>query len=306
VFPIAVGLFLTSFGALELHNATVVQIPKWTAPYGFLVFTSQEAVITEWSVALEGVTIDDNSGVARLVVEFSMMNISSSYEEVVGVQVPYSVEIRNAVVNELDNKTDSWVPLEVTDTQATRVENNTSLAYLKFFPSTLATRYFLLYLEFDWNGFLIKEEFSSYSIMIPICVRDIANVHSVLLGYFPNIHAYSGRFLGKTIVGVNLPGGIEVKRINPLPTAEVVQTGREVRFLSWEFTMPEVERWWKHVGPDLATVTVSFEVREKTESRNRLLFDSGLYMGLGIGLLISGLHEALKCVMEIRKGTAIP
>ncbi|MDH5451460.1 MAG: hypothetical protein OEX77_11315 [Candidatus Bathyarchaeota archaeon] len=46
---------------------------------------------------------------------------------------------------------------------------------------------------------------------------------------------------------------------------------------------------------------VEFEVNRLSEMRGRLLFDSGLYMGLGVGLFFSGIHEALKVVGELRK-----
>ena len=58
------------------------------------------------------------------------------------------------------------------------------------------------------------------------------------------------------------------------------------------------EQW-----PTSDIVRVRFELMGESELQNRLLFESGLYLGLGIGLLISGLHEALKYVMETRRVT---
>ncbi len=48
-------------------------------------------------------------------------------------------------------------------------------------------------------------------------------------------------------------------------------------------------------------ITVSFELRSETELRNRLLFDAGLYMGLGVSLIFGGIHEALKIAMESKR-----
>ena len=46
---------------------------------------------------------------------------------------------------------------------------------------------------------------------------------------------------------------------------------------------------------------IEFAIPELSEQRDRLLYDSGLYMGLGVGLLFSGIHEALKVSGELDK-----
>jgi len=78
----------------DLYGATIVPIPKWEAPYGFLALTSLKAELSEWVLLLDEISVDCNGGVFRLWVFFSLENISSSGEEVVGFQVPYSAEIR--------------------------------------------------------------------------------------------------------------------------------------------------------------------------------------------------------------------
>jgi len=303
VFPIAAGLFLTSLGVLELHNATVVPIPKWTVPYGFLLFSSAKSELNELFVEFGKISVDDNFARMNIRLHFSAMNISSPDEEVVGVQVPYSsIEVFDAAVSGIDSE-GRTVQLDVTDRQVMAVGNNTSLAYLKFVASTGATHFNAVTVVYGlvWKGFIVREGFSSYSIMFPIGIVE-PSVHRAVREHFPNIQTYYGESLGNISVNLILPEGIEVKRIYPLPTTELVLAGGEPR-LYWEFTSIV---GLKTPSPLSETITVSFEVRKKTELHNRLLFDSGLYMGLGIGLLISGLHEALKHMMEIRKTTAIP
>jgi len=128
--------------------------------------------------------------------------------------------------------------------------------------------------------------------MLPISF--FQGIHSAVQEFSPDIRTYYGKSLGTTRIGVSVPQGSEVKRISPLPSEEIAQIGEEGRFVSWEFIIPVVEKLVKRLGPNVITITVSVEVREKTELRNRLLFDSGLYMSLGIGLIISGIHEAWK------------
>lgn len=45
---------------------------------------------------------------------------------------------------------------------------------------------------------------------------------------------------------------------------------------------------------------MSFEIPEKREVKERLIFDSGLYLGLGVSLILSGIYEALKIRAERR------
>jgi hypothetical protein len=46
---------------------------------------------------------------------------------------------------------------------------------------------------------------------------------------------------------------------------------------------------------------MSFENNVESELRDHLLFDSGLYMGLGVSLIFGGLYEAIKICTDIVK-----
>jgi len=144
-----------------------------------------------------------------------------------------------------------------------------------------------------WRDFIVREGFSSFSVTFPVSP---SMVHDVVRGLFPNVRVILGGLPGsKVSLHLSLPEGFEVRRTFPLPTTEFVWPEREGRWFTWELTV-------NPYGPlEMQSVIVSFDAREKIELRNRLFFDSGLYMGLGIGLIISGLHEALKYYMEIRK-----
>ncbi|MEM2112171.1 MAG: hypothetical protein QXX08_09920 [Candidatus Bathyarchaeia archaeon] len=52
--------------------------------------------------------------------------------------------------------------------------------------------------------------------------------------------------------------------------------------------------------PTSDIIRIRFELLGESELRNRLHFDSGLYLGLDIGLVISGIHEALKFITEAK------
>jgi hypothetical protein len=47
--------------------------------------------------------------------------------------------------------------------------------------------------------------------------------------------------------------------------------------------------------------TMNFENNVEAELRDHLLFDSGLYMGLGVSLIFGGLFEAIKIGTDIAR-----
>jgi len=288
VFPIGVGLFLTALGAHNLREASVVSIPKWSAPFGFLVFTTFEAEWEGGQVVMYDIDLDANRARGKITADFFVRGISSPDEAVVGFQIPYSVEIPDLGISGSGDE-GKPVPLRITDWQVLAIGNNTSLAYIRFVPSPEATRYSVRFAPI-WRDFIVREGFSSFSVTFPVSPR----VHDVVRGLFPNACVILGMWGSKVNLHLSLPEGFEVRRTSPLPTTEFVWPEREGRWFTWDLTL--------NPGPfEMQSVTVSFDVREKMELRNRLFFNSGLYMGLGIGLIISGLHEALKYYMEIRK-----
>jgi len=68
VFPIVAGLFLTILGALELYNATVVPIPKWEAPYGFLLFSSAKSELKELFVEFEKISVETDENLPSVMI----------------------------------------------------------------------------------------------------------------------------------------------------------------------------------------------------------------------------------------------
>jgi hypothetical protein len=53
--------------------------------------------------------------------------------------------------------------------------------------------------------------------------------------------------------------------------------------------------------PSLDELVVYFELSSEVDQRNRYLYESGIYTGLGVSLLFSGVYEALKALEESKK-----
>lgn len=84
--------------------------------------------------------------------------------------------------------------------------------------------------------------------------------------------------------------------IRRLQRKQYLQGGESKDFF-WGFGSREIEEWlaaeWRDETAS-AAFSVSFELPEKREVKERLIFDSGLYLGLGVSLILSGIYEALK------------
>jgi hypothetical protein len=70
--------------------------------------------------------------------------------------------------------------------------------------------------------------------------------------------------------------------------------------LTWELSH-KGEIMGKEVAPSLDEVVAYFEISSKAEQRNSSLYGAGIFTGLGVSLLFSGVYEALKTVEESRK-----
>jgi hypothetical protein len=115
-------------------------------------------------------------------------------------------------------------------------------------------------------------------------------------------------------LSIQLGDDCEVRRIYPLPSEEKVIGPPHIRDPSplpggrtiecgpdqLKFRISEYDAGaLNFIVSEL--ITVSFELRSETELRNRLLFDTGLYMDLGVSLVFGGIHEALKIAAELKR-----
>jgi hypothetical protein len=157
------------------------------------------------------------------------------------------------------------------------------------------------YMRFASRGFMSKQGFSTYNLVLSIS-KSRASAHETVFDSCPNACTYYGKDL-TLLVAVTVPQGCEVRRTQPSPSGEHVFVpeehvpGYSSTRLIW-YNLPEFGSM-EYVHPASESLTVSIENVSESELRNRLLFDSGLYMGLGVGLIFSGIYEVLKFAPEV-------
>jgi len=314
VFPIALGLSLTGLGVFRMIQASEKPVSRPLAPYGILGFSSEKCEYFDLNIGLYYFDLKRN-----LVRGFFASHLwlpafeesNSSHEVVFGLQIPYQVEIQQdsvrgemVYVSATNPTTKERMTVEISEKKTMFSEaNQTSIFYVRFMTLPRVGAYDID-VWFNWKDLVNRQSFSLYEIVVPFS----STTHNVAVQYFPQVRPLNHTGLN---LSIELPEGCEIRDTIPLPDREELSSQTSPskpgvfephRYLLWQFppnrVLLEGQLW-----PTSDIVRVRFELLGERELQGRLLFDSGLYLGLGVGLIISGIHEAIKYVIEARKKT---
>jgi hypothetical protein len=306
LFPLGAGLFLTVLGAAKLSEANIVPIKQWTTPYGFLVFSSTQLQSLESHVWIEGINIKDDTVICNIPFSFRLTNASSE-EQILGFQLPCTADFLTSMEPGESSFSingtigDDLVRVELVDEKAVLIgEEKISIVYARFVALQNVVDYSgRLYC--NSKGLTSRQGFSTYNMVFSIS-KSKPSAHESIFDYCPRAYTYYGKNL-TLLVGMTVPQGCEVRQMQPSPSGEHVFAPME--HVSGDFSTRLVWYNLSEFGsmefphPASESLTVSIESLAESELRNRLLFDSGLYMGLGVGLIFSGIHELLKVASEV-------
>ena len=307
IFPILIGALLAGWGTAKLGEANLVLAEQWNTPPGLLVFSSEQlsGAYVHVGAYLSRSHVEGNMVPAEVELMFGWDWGNPKYaipEEVtVGVQFPFG--ILNYRDFEIIEKREDEQPIPSTEKKVVVTEEegvSSSVFYVSFSPlQEHDWHWYSLGIAFDWEGALRRESFSLFTISLPV----VLGLEPEQLDYpyeqCPNVHyTYYGNNFELT-VGMEFPWDFEIKQSYPPTGIVTTEMGGDARNMFWE---PRIYPSDKRVGgKSLQMIMVEFEVTRLSETRDRLLFDSGLYMGLGVGLVFSGIHEALKIGAELKR-----
>lgn len=292
-FPLASGSFLFYLGADKLNQAYLPE-EQWTAPNGVLVFSSMQAQVSWAHLALQRIYVK-NSTAGEAWLDYAL-DLQPGYvpgEHIGGFQVPYSVESGNFTVTINSGQGDNQATILDQGSISVEEPAKATIVYSKFLVPA-GTVYCSLRLYFTWEGLFVREGFSSYSLMIPFANAN-ETVHSKVYECCPNAVALFDKVPFMVVIGI--PNDCEFKGSFPAPDVQEITTGKPQGNLVWYYNNTAT-RW---PMPSSNQFRVDFEVPSDAELRNRLFFDSGLYMGLGISLIFSGVYEGLKSAENMMK-----
>ena len=308
LFPLGAGLFLTVLGVAKLNEANIVPTKQWTTPHGFLVFSSTQLQNVESHVYIDGINIKDDTAICETTFSFKLTNASSE-EQILGFQLPYTADLQVPVepgessfcIN--GRKENDQVPVELADQRTILIEEKKiSIVYARFVALHDVVDY-SGNLHCASKGLTSKQGFSTYNLVFSIS-KSKPSAHKTVFDYCPKAYTYYGKDL-TLLVAITVPPGCEVRRTQPSPSGEHVFVPIEEKF---PLSPPSTRLVWynlsefgsmEYVHPASESLIVSFEYLAESELRNRLFFDSGLYMGLGVGLIFSGIHELFKVASEV-------
>ena len=304
IFPILMGTVLAGIGAVRLSEANLVPTEPWSTPYGLLVFSSVQldSATVHVGIIMARANLEENLVPTQLELNFDLGSYDkfkdAQEEIVIGFQFPF--QIADYQEFELDQR--DIQPLTPIEKEVMIVEDEvgvTSLFFVRFDTVIGEWQYYRLLLVFDWEGPIRQEGFSVFSIALPVTL----GLEPLQIDYpyerLPNMnYTYYADNLDMS-VGMEFPWDFEIKQSYPPTDTVITEWGGDSLSIYWE---PRISAEGKPVsGKHLQMIMVEFESSRLSETRDRLLFDSGLYMGLGVGLLFSGIHEALKVIGERRK-----
>lgn len=307
-FPIIAGSVLTTLGVGKFSEATIAIPPKAPSPYGILVFSSVYCELKEFSLYVWNMDIKNDVAAIQVRFKFDYLN-TSSRKQIFGIQVPFFAQLENTrahvpprrVFRALNESAGTSIDIEIANLTAIitgmQIEpesnrlleaNNTSIISFEFEALEGYSTYEGLF-WFLWEGFVIRQTFSTYDILVPFSMND-HGLFNVVYTYFPNAHIIYGDSLGPVTFGLSVPKE-SVKFLGAVPPPTSEELIIDEHNIGWyDFLVPShpIE------DPQSKLIRVSIQDTGLLDIRDRLLFDSGLYMGLGIGLLISGICEAIK------------
>ena len=282
LFPALMGLFLVNLGTGRLNEAYATPTKSWAMPYGFLIFSTmklQEGEMVEAHFWIDNISPRNGTVRDALIVWFARLAEPSVGEQVIGFQIPYvcrvsklTIQSQNRTFEALETRTMYQVDESMKEPSGMA---NTTLVYARFLSSPEVNEYFGD-LSFVWEGPVKREGFSSYLISIPFADSGEGDTHPKVYEYFPNASAHCVKM--SIFIGIHLPQGCEYEGSIMPPSQEQASVTQTTKTIMWRFVNPTL------MGLPLLVnhFTMSFENSTEAELRDRLLFDSGLYMGLGV------------------------
>jgi hypothetical protein len=282
--PIIVGLIFTATGLTYYLDASRTYPSQKLPKYGIINLASQEFSPTDlMRVTIHQISTQEN------YVETSVSLVLETKEKEVktfALQVPHQVKNTYAKIAYTDaEKSDTFYDYGEAKVEW-KPESEVSIISYEFLPQS-GTPWYSVEIGFRWFNVVTRTGFSSYELMVPFSrTNEIA------------VDATSGlRSIGEkatVMLTVYLPANTRLIDSIPQPSEEVIDwQDSDVGFRSLVF-VDEVDFGMTPGWPNLPSFRVAFEVPELSERYNRLVFDSGLFLGIGIQFLLAGIFDAIK------------
>jgi hypothetical protein len=283
-FPLVVGIVFTALGAMysmEVSQAyQAVSLPY----YGVLPFASRDFEADELTFEVTSISLDEEYVDCMLE---GQVTVQGEGETMFGLQVPHRVESAFFKVIGLDDEKSQEIYYTGDAVIEWMPEEDVSVMYYEFKPESKHPM-FTVMISFRWFGAVSRTGYTSYELAVPFSNSD----SEAALAVRPDAYWLGGEPLVR--LGVDLPVESRVVESIPQPVGESIYwrewaPGHRSLILeaSVRFGMPQGY-------PLLQSFRVVFELPGLRERYDRLVFDSGLFLGVGVQFLLAGVYDAVK------------
>jgi hypothetical protein len=282
--PIIVGLIFTATGITYYFDASQTYPSQKLPKFGIINLASQEFSPTDMMrVTIHQISAQEN------YVEVSVQLALEAKEKQVktfALQVPHRVENAYAKIAYTDaEKSDIFY--DFGDAKVIwKPESEVSIISYEFLPQS-GTPWYSVEIGFRWFNVVTRTGFSSYELMVPF-----SRTNEIVVDASSGLRSTGEK--ATVMLTVYLPADTRLIDSIPQPSEEVIDwQDTDVGFRSLVFVY-EVDFGMTPGWPNLPSFRVAFEVPELKERYNRLVFDSGLFLGIGIQFLLAGIFDAIK------------
>lgn len=302
LFPIVVGSVFTSIGALNFFEITQPRPLAKLPAYGFLPFASFDFTPTRLQISLHFLSPKDGFADGLIDLEYRLTGPTWG-EQIFGFQIPHEIEVINntgysmwGIFLSNESSTDIQISREVIETR-----NDTSIILLNFTapPDIWVHR---IIVTFRWRDIIDKRDFYSYEVVCPL---QISQTNNVVEEQLPGVRIYMMGHEGLTITySIAMPPGSSIQSAIPPPEKEEIywlslyNETKQYRFITFS---QKVQFGRLSQLPELNCFRVTLELTEEKDRYEKLLFNSGLFLGLGVSLILSGVYEAIKYEKDRKK-----
>ncbi len=205
--------------------------------------------------------------------------------KVFGLQVPGRVENAYAKIAYMDEEKTSTFYDQGEAVVEWKSESSVSIVTYEF-QGQSGNPWYSAEIGFRWFNAVTRTGYSTYELMVPFSrVNNIADSSTGLIATQEKT---------SVMLTVYLPADTRLVDSIPKPSEEVIDwqnSGVGLRSLVF---VDDVDFGMTPGWPNLPAFRVSFEVPEAQERYNRLVFDSGLFLGIGVQFLLAGVFDAIK------------
>jgi hypothetical protein len=283
-FPLVVGVVFTALGAMYSLEVSQVHQAVTLPYYGVLPFASRDFEADELTFEVTSISLEE--GYVDCMLE-GQVAVQGEGEIMFGLQVPHRVESAFFKVIGLDDEKSQEIYYTGDAVIEWMPEEDASVMYYEFKPESKHPM-FTVMVSFRWFGAVSRIGYTSYELAVPFSNSD----SEAALAVRPDACWLGGEPL--VSLRVDLPVDCRVVESIPQPVGESIYwrewaPGHRSLILesNVRFGMPQGY-------PLLQSFRVVFELPGLRERYDRLVFDSGLFLGVGVQFLLAGIYDAVK------------